>query len=261
MPPKSEKAFLSIMYANINSSEYDITYNPKEYSFAIKFDGNDYQVILPTDVKTSLKTRDYKRLALELFKLVALKKKYKDKVASQNNRAQRIKEIEDSGYSKLETTEDYELYLIYLCEQSKLVKTAVERDLNNAKIRGLLNVLTNPYNLTLHFNRFICELADKGKSELNEEQKAKLEEKLRAITSDYYKEIVSKSEEMLILGSSTKPMDIIRRIVEAEEQVKTWLTGKVEAKPIEKEEEPEMVVPDDLDELSDRLNNIMGGGK
>lgn len=258
---KSEKAFLNIMHGHIESDRYDITYNSKDRSFVIMYDGEMYQVVLPTDVKVSLKTGDYKRLALELFKLVALKKKYNDAVAAKKKRNQRIKEIEDSGYSKLEKIEDYELYLTYLNEQSKLVKTAVERDLNNAKIRGILNVLTNPYNLTFHFNRFICELADKGKSELNEEQKAQLEIMLHEITSDYYKEIVSKSDELLILGSSTKPMNIIRRIVDAEEQVKIWLTGKVETKPIEKIEEPEVIVPDDLDELSEKLHNIMGGGK
>ncbi len=258
---KSEKAFLNIMHGHIESDKYDITYNSKDRSFVIMYDGEMYKVVLPTDVKVSLKTGDYKKLALELFKLVALKKKYKDRVEAEKSRKQRIKDIENSGYSKLKKIEDYELYLVYLSEQSKLVKTAAERDLNNAKIRGLLNVLTNPYNLSLHFNRFICELADKGKNELDEAQKAQLEATLGEITSDYYKEIVSKSDELLILGSSTKPMDIIRRIVDAEEQVRTWLTGKVETKPIEKVEEPEDIIPDDLDELSEKLHNIMGGGK
>jgi hypothetical protein len=162
----------------------------------------------------------------------------------------RIREIELSGYSKLETLEDYELYLKYLNKKAKQAKTNEEKELIAVKIKGLLKVVTNPYNLQLIYN-----VAEKSKL-LSEERKAELETILRSITEDYYNEIVANQDQLFVLGSSNKPMDIIRRIVDTEFLVQEWINEN-------KKEEEEIVEENDfdLDEISNGLHQFMGRGK
>ncbi len=266
-PDKSEKRFLAEMNRKIKSDKYNVFYYEKDVSFTIVYNGKQYQVILPNEVTNSIRTGKYNELALQLLKLVEIKRKKIDiveakKIKEEKIKAkeERIKEIETSGYSKLIEIEDYKMYLDYLNTLSKTVNTESEKILINTKIRGVLKVLTNPYNLKLHFSRFICQVAEKGK-ELDEDKKEALEVILRKITEDYYTEIMNNGNQMLIIGSLEKPMNIIRRIEETEALLEEWLKDKKEEIEIEI---PEVVVKnvgfgDELDELTEELHRMTGG--
>lgn len=256
-----EKRFLYEMNKKIKSMDYNIFYDAKTTSFSITYAGEKYNVIVPSNVKVSLRSGNYNRLALELIKLAITEKKYDEEVEYQNKKDERIREIEESGYSKLVNTEDYEFYLKYLNEKSNKAKTDEEKNLIDAKIRGLLKVITNPYNLSLHLNKIICQVAQKGKT-LSEERKKDLERILLNITDEYYREIVNNKDKMLILGSSTKPMHIIRQIVDVEKLLQEWLN---ENKEEPKKQEEDIVKYDtfseELDEMSSELHKIIGGSK
>lgn len=257
-----ETKFLAEMNRNIKTDDYRVLYNPKEVSFAITFRGEDYQVIIPSNVKASIIKRKPVPLALTLKKLATMESKYTSEKIAKNNYLDRIAKIENSGYDALETTEDYEFYLKYLQDQSKKVKTVAKKHLIDTKINGLLKVLTNPYNLENHFKKFIVEIAEKGE-DLKEERKKELEAILHGITDDYYKEIISKKDEMLVLGSSTKPMSIIRRIVDTEALVQEWLNENVKKNLKEEEvkvvEEQDDFFENELDEITEGLQEYIGG--
>jgi len=69
---------------------------------------------------------------------------------------------------------------------------------------------------------------------------------------------------MLVLGSSTKPMSIIRRIVDTEALVQEWLNENVK-KNLKEEEEVKVVEEQDdffeneLDEITEGLQEYIGG--
>ena len=264
----SERSFFSEMNKYIKTDNYNVFYDPKTTSFTITYRGSNYEVVLPADVLKSIRIKKYKNkyLATELFKLANITKRNKDYLSAKKEYEERIREIEDSGYSELVDTLDYEMYLTYLNEKSKVSKSEEEKRLIDAKIKGLLKVLTNPHNLRLHIDKFICDVAGKSE-ELDEEHNIKLEAMLHEIADDFYQEIMSKSNQMLVLGSSDKPMSIIRRIVEVESIVEKWIKEKdIKAKKLK--EIPKSVVnsysddaDDELDEMSEQLHQIMRGGK
>ena len=263
--PMKENKFLAIMARNYKTKNYGVFYDPNDYSFSITYQGENYQVILPTEVKASLKTKNRKKLALDLLKLALDEKKYNDAVEAEKNYERRLKEIETSGYDALETTEDYEFYLNYLNNKAKKTKNEEEKELINCKIRGILKNIANPYNLTFHFNRLICDVASQGK-ELDDSEKQELEQRLRAIADDYYV-ILSNFDKGLVNGSSIMPMDIVRRIEETEYLVSTWLNNKKTKEEIEVEKEAnlhptiEEKEEDELGTISESLQEMLGRGK
>ena len=153
--------FLATMNHKVKNIDYDVSYDSKKVSFNIIYEGDLYQVILPTEVRASIINGKPNKLAVDLFNLAKAYKKQRDAEQAIADKDNKIKEIEISGYSKLVDIEDYALYLDYLNKQSQKTKSDDERQLILAKTRGILKELTNPYNLKLHFNRFICNLADK----------------------------------------------------------------------------------------------------
>lgn len=261
-PKLTVNKFLSIMHRNIESSDYGVVYEPHKHSFIITYGGVEYRAVFPTKVQANLKMGKDNVLTSQLKKLAAHDKEYNEWATKDKEYRNKIKEIESSGYDNLVKIEDYELYLDYLNNKSKRTKSKEAKDLIDTKIRGILKVITNPYNLKLHFNRLICEIAQKGEF-LSDEKKKELEVILSEITDDYYSEIVSKQNETLILGSSDKPMSIIRRIADAEYLVQEWLKNSqdkniVEARPIQRAEVDEKDDLD-LDEISTGLREMIGG--
>jgi hypothetical protein len=254
----SEKAFLSEFSKNIGLDKYNIVYNEKNQSFTIGYNNTMFNVALPTDVKANMKMGNDNYLVKKLKALAEKKKTINEKKHKTKEFNDRVREIELSGYSKLETLDDYELYLKYLNKKAKQAKTNEEKELIAAKIKGLLKVVTNPYNLQLIYN-----VAEKSRF-LSEERKAELEIILRSITEDYYNEIVANQDQLFVLGSSNKPMDIIRRIVDTEFLVQEWINeNKKEEKAPVKEKQEEIVEENDfdLDEISNGLHQLMGRGK
>ena len=91
----------------------------------------------------------------------------------------------------------------------------------------------------------------------------RLEKRLLEITDNYYREIVNRRDQMLVLGSSAVPMNIVRQIVAVEHLVQEWLNEKKE-EPVKKEETDITQYDsfkDELEEMSEELHRMMGGNR
>lgn len=257
----SVREFLATMHKNYKSDSYNVFLNFNNTTFIITYDGIDYEAFLPNDVLECIRTGNYKKkpLAEDLMELAGIEKKYNDYLAAKIEYEERIREIEVSGYSELIDMLDYEMYLKYLSDKLKIARSDNERYLINAKIKGVLKVLTNPHNLKSHIYQFISKVASKGQK-LDETKREELKSMLHSITDDYYKGLISKGNQSLVLGSSDKPMKIIRRIVDVENLVISWLKEAEECK----KDIPQLVVDNqDFEEMSQQLHEFMRdkGGK
>ena len=270
----SRLRFFIEMYWNIHRNKgYGVYFDDKTSTYTAMLKGDRISVSLSPEVEAHIKKGQASKETKDIDELVKITRrieKKKNSIKENEDKieriAQKIKKIELSGYSELKTTEDYEIYLEYLNNKFKEAKTDEEKTLINAKIRGLLKAITNPYDLKLHLYGLICDVANEGKK-LDDDKQAQLEEILRDIANDYYQKIVSKSGDTLTLGSAIKPLDIIRRIESAEHLVRTWkekeqeqVLSKVEViepEPIQEEDMAE----DNLDEISNMLDTIKRGNR
>ena len=257
-----EKSFLNILSNNIKSNDYSVFYDANNYNFTITYKGEAYSVFFTPEVRAGLRSGKYSPIILELFKIALNEKKYNDAVKAKKDYETRIRKIELSGYSNLSTLDDYKFYLTYLQNKDKTASKE-EKEIIELKIKGILKNITNPYNLNFHLMQDIWDVANKGE-ELNDEQKAELEILLKKITDDYY-QIISSRSDGLVIGSSALPMEIVRRIEEVEYLVRSWIENnnvvEEEKKEVNEDYEPEEEKYDELDDVSDKLHELLKRGK
>jgi hypothetical protein len=245
-----EGKFLRYLNRVIKENNCGIKYYSNEKSFVITLYGVDHEVILPLDSQNSLNSKKHTPLVNKLLLISAASKKYNDEYLANEVKRIKIQEIEDSMYEKIETEEDYNLYLDYLKQLLKKAKTKMDKTTINAKILRISELLRNPLNFKLHINRFIYNIT-KDMKLLDDNDKKEIRDKLLSILNDYFAILNRQNDdnEMLVLGSSTLPMNILYRINEVEENVASLLRKKQKNNN-----------SDGLEDVRDNLNSIIRSG-